>query len=508
MIGVDTNTDKYILFYKYLEENDLLEINLRSFEYFADVEMTKIGRELGTFSPRILPSGLKDLQFKIEKIWLSKADFMEKEGVSRLIYPNEARIRNITYSGMVYMEFSVFENESFKSKYQVGIGRLPIMVRSKYCNTYGLSEEELIKIGEDPTDRGGYFIINGSERVIILSEELATNRFYVQEDSSPVRYSGYLLSESLTLQKAHRLELMKDGILYLTFERYKRVPLIPLLKALGLEKDVEIAQLINEEDNFEETFINLLEYQDIQDKESAIAYLADKLKLTGSPEVKREKLLGILDTVLLPNIGTSPEDRLWKAYNLAKMARKLLLLAHGEIGEDVKDHFANKVVRTPGDLLREWFLITLRTLMNDAMYQYERLVRRGKIPTYTSIFRSKIFTERFETAMGTGKWTRNRTGISQQLDRTNKISVLSHLTRVVSSISEEAELLEARMVHGTHWGRLDLIETPEGHETGLRKNLTILSRISFEEVDKRELIEKLEEIGLRPIVKNISNKEK
>ncbi|MGC9079343.1 MAG: hypothetical protein ACP5G1_01245, partial [Nanopusillaceae archaeon] len=335
--------NKYLLLYKYLEENGILNTQIRSFEYFADVEMTKIGRELGEFSPRILPPGLKDLRFRIEKIWLGKADFMEKEGVSRVIYPNEARIRNITYSGVVYMEFSVFENETFKSKYQVGIGKLPIMVRSKYCNTYGLSEEELIKIGEDPTDHGGYFIINGREKAVVLSEELSTNKFYVQEEKSPVKYSGYLLSESLTIQSAHRMELMKDGLLYISFERYKRVPLIPVIKALGLYKDQEIAQLINEDDNFEETFINLIEYQDIQEQDTAIRYLADKLRLTGSPEVKREKLLGILDTKLLPHIGTDRNDRLLKAYNLAKMARKILLLAHGKIKEDQKDHFSNKL---------------------------------------------------------------------------------------------------------------------------------------------------------------------
>jgi len=128
-----------------------------------------------------------------------------------------------------------------------------------------------------------------------------------------------------------------------------------LVRALGLEKDVEINQLISEGDDFEEVYINLLEFQDIKTSEDAIRYLADKLKLTGSPEVKKEKLLSILDNLLLPNIGTSPNDRLLKAYNLLKMARKLLLLAHEKIDEDVKDHFANKIVRTPGELMREYF---------------------------------------------------------------------------------------------------------------------------------------------------------
>ncbi len=101
------------------------------------------------------------------------------------------------------------------------------------------------------------------------------------------------------------MEITKDGLLYLSFEKYKRIPLIPLVRALGLEKDVEIKQLISEGDDFEEVYINLLEFQDIKTSEDAIRYLADKLKLTGSPEVKKEKLLSILDNLLLPNIGTS-----------------------------------------------------------------------------------------------------------------------------------------------------------------------------------------------------------
>jgi len=492
--------DKYILLYKYLEDKGVIESNIESFNYFVDHEMTKVGRAMGFFSPRVLPQGLHDLKFKIERLWLSKADFMEKEGIIRIIYPNEARIRNITYSGTVFMEFSVYENESFKNKYQISIGKLPIMVRSKYCNTYGLSPEELIKIGEDPYDFGGYFIINGSEKVLVLSEELSTDKFFVQEESGGVvKYKGFLLSESLVVQYPHNIEMTKDSLLYVSFEKYKRIPLIPLLKVLGMDRDDEIYSFINEDDNFEETYINLLEYQDLQTQDDVIKYLADKLRLTGSFEVKREKLYGIIDTKLLPHVGTSPNDRMFKAYILTKYARKILLLAHGIIGEDVKDHLKNKVVRTPGDLIRDLFRVVLKTFVQDAMSQYDRLARRGKIPSYTSIFRAKVFTDRFQSAFATGKWTRNRVGVSQQLDRTNRLSVLSHLTRVWSSIEGEAELYEARMVHGTHWGRLDMIETPEGKETGLRKNLTLFAKISFEEIDINNFISQLEKLGLKSV---------
>jgi len=488
----------YILFYKYFEDNYVLATQIESFNYFADVEISEIVREVGEIEPKILPPGIKELKLRFERAWLSKADYIEKEGIPRVIYPNEARIRNITYSGPVYVEFSVIENGTLRSKHVVNIGRLPIMVKSRYCNTYGLSEEELIKLGEDPYDTGGYFIINGTERVLVMSEELATNKFYVEQGQGPIKYRGFIFSESRTLSIPHRMELLKDGIIYLTFGKYRKVPLIPIIKALGLDKDFEIAKLINEEDNFEEVYLNLYEFSEIQDSDQAMLWLANKLKFTGSDEVKKEKVRIMLDAQLLPHIGTSLEDRLFKAYNLAKMARKLLLLAHGLIEEDMKDHFINKVIRLPGELMRDLFRIVFRTLVNDALHQYYRLVRRGKNPPITGVFRSKIFTERFESAMGTGQWTRKRTGVSQVLDRTNKLAVLSHLTRVWSSIPGEAELLEARMVHGTHWGRLDLIETPEGKNTGLRKNLTLLARISHENIDREKLMEELKKIGLKP----------
>ncbi|HIP90525.1 MAG TPA: DNA-directed RNA polymerase subunit B'' [Candidatus Nanopusillus sp.] len=493
------NSDKYLLFYKYFEEHGVLETQIESFNYFADVEMTEIVKEVGEVEPKILPPGIKDLKIRFEKAWLSKADYIEKEGIPRIIYPNEARIRNITYSGSVYVEFSAWEDGTLKTKYVVNIGRLPIMVKSKYCNLYGLSEEELIKLGEDPYDPGSYFIINGTERVLVMSEELATNKFYVEEGQGPVKYRGFIFSEAKAVSIPHRMELLNDGIVYLTFGKFKRIPVIPIVKALGLTIDADIAKLINEGDNFEETYINLYEFIGIQDQEQAMLWLANKLKFTGGEDIKKEKVRIVLDNYLLPHIGTSPKDRAMKAYNLLKMVKKLLLLTHGKIEEDIKDHFMNKVVRLPGELLRDLFRVVFRTVVNDAMHQYHRLARRGKVPSLTSIFRSKLFTERFGSAMGTGQWTRNRTGVSQLLDRTNKLAVLSHLTRVWSSIPGEAELLEARMVHGTHWGRLDLIETPEGKNTGLRKNLTLLAKITFQEAKMGEIVEKLKEFGLKPI---------
>ncbi len=494
-----TEPRDYIFFKKYFEEYNPVDRQIRSFNYFADVEMTEVVREVGKIEPKILPPGVREFTLEFKRAWLEKASYAEKEGIIRTIYPFEARLRNITYSGPVYLEFLAYENGDLKDKYSVMIGRLPIMVKSKYCNLYGLSEEELISVGEDPNDPGGYFIVNGSERVLVISEELATNKFYVQKGSGPVKYTGFLFSESKSVGVPHKLELLKDGILYLSFGKIKRIPLIPVIKALGLTTDYDIAKLINEDQEFEETYINLYEFVDIQDQESAILWIANRLRFTGSDEVKMEKVNMIFDNYLLPHLGQDRATRPQKAINLLKMARKLLMLAHEMIDEDIKDHLMHKHIRLAGDLMRDLFRVVFKMIVNDALYQYQRMVKRGRVPDIRTVFRAKIFTERFESAMGTGQWTRNRSGVSQLLDRTNRLSVYSHLTRVWSSIRSEAEMLEARMVHGTHWGRLDFIETPEGKNTGLRKNLTLLSRVSYEEANKDALLKELIKLGLKPI---------
>lgn len=483
-----------VLLKKFYEEYNPISSQIESFNKFCDEDIKEIVREIGEIRPLITPPGVSEVVIKFRDIWVSKPEVTEADGTRRIIYPIEARLRNLTYSGSVYLEYSVFYDDSLKEQGSVEIGKLPIMVKSKYCNLYGLSEEEQIKIGEDPYDFGGYFIINGTERVIVLTEELLTNKLYVDKGEGVAKWVGRIFSESGLLNVPHKIELLKDGIFYISFGRFKRTPVFLLIKALGLETDKEIYEAIGE--NFDEVFINLYEFSDITNKKQAALKLANLWKISGEEEIKLQRVYELIDRYLLPHLGRDPGSRIIKAWNLCKYIKKILYVHYGKLDIDDKDHYMNKQIRMAGNLIAEMFRYVFKAQINDMLYQYQRMVKRGKVPTFKSVVRSRFFTERFETAMGTGTWTRKRVGVSQMLERMNKLAVLSHLTRVRSPIEAEGEVYEIRMLHGTHWGRLCPIETPESKNVGLRKNLSLFARIS-QKIDEKQVIEKLKSLGLK-----------
>ena len=160
------------------------------------------------------------------------------------------------------------------------------------------------------------------------------------------------------------------------------------------------------------------------------------------------------------------------------MIKKFLGISKEKISLRDKDHYMNKHLRLSGDLLADLFRINLKVLVNDMLYNFQRLVKRGKFHSIKIIIRDKLLTSRIKTAMATGTWVGGRKGISQNIDRTNHLSTLSHLQRIVSLLSSTQENFDARALHPTHFGRLCPIETPQGTPLGLRKNLALLTKIS------------------------------
>ena len=164
-----------------------------------------------------------------------------------------------------------------------------------------------------------------------------------------------------------------------------------------------------------------------------------------------------------------------------------------------KDHYMHKRLKLSGDLLSDLFRVNLRALVNDILYNFQRLVKRGKFQSIKIIIRDNLLTSRINSAMATGVWVGGRKGLSQNMDRANYLSSLSHLQRVVSLLSSTQENFAARALHPTHWGRLCAIETPEGTPIGLRKNLALLCDISTEEKDVAKIKKQLEELGVKGI---------
>jgi len=492
--------NKRILIEKYFKDHSIVESNIASFNNFVDKNIHGIVEEVGEIIPTIIPPEIQEFIIKFDKITVEKPQIIEADGSKNPIYPNEARLRNLSYSAPIYLDVSVRIDGVQREKFTTPIGRLPIMLKSKYCHLKGLDKESMIKHGEDPDDLGGYFILNGNERVLIMVEDLAANKVFINKNKvGPSKYTAKLFSSRGSYRIPHVLEQMKDDILYLSFTRFKRIPIIAIIKALGLVKDQEITQFIAGDKNYEEIFINLYNSMELKTEEDALEFIAKKIRITQPRDVKLEKARYNLDRYLMPHLGVDEKSRMIKAYNLCKLVKRFLMVSRGEIEPNDKDHYMNKQLQLSGDLLADLFRMNLRVLVNDILYNFQRLVKRGKFSSVKIIIRDNLLTSRVLSAMATGSWVGGRRGISQNIDRINHLASISHLQRVVSLLSTTQENFQARELHSTHWGRLCAVETPEGTSIGLRKNLALLCNISQEDTQEDKVRKALESAGLSSV---------
>lgn len=426
----------------------------------------------------------------------------EANGASHSLTPMEARLRNLNYLAPVALEFTIVEDGIEKEPEKVHIGDLPIMVKSKRCTLYKENMEEerelteaeydnrLIQAGEDPKDPGGYFIIGGTERVLISLEDLAPNRVMVEFNE---RYGTKMeVAKVFSQKEGYRaltlVEKKKDGMLMVTVPAASgQIPLIALMKALGMESDEETYDaIVSVPEMANIVYANIEECQDkkifppngIFTTEDAVLYLERKFATGQAKEYRVKKVESIIDRSLLPHLGDTPEDRLKKAIFLGRIARSVLELSLGLRKEDDKDHYANKRLKLSGDLMEDLFRVAFTNLMKDLKYQLERSYARKKDLRISSAIRPDLLTHRLLHALATGNWVGGRAGVSQLLDRTSNMSTISHLRRITSSLTRSQPHFEARDLHPTQWGRLCPNETPEGQNCGLVKNAALIIDVS------------------------------
>ncbi|MEK6852878.1 MAG: DNA-directed RNA polymerase subunit B'' [Nanoarchaeota archaeon] len=474
---------------KYFEEYSIVESNIRSFNEFIDRRLQLIVDDL---NKSIVKEG--DVDLRLGRITVGKPTIVEADGSQKLLLPYEARLRKLTYASPVNLEINLSRG-SEKEFFNAQICKLPIMVKSKNCNLFGMDREKLIENFEDPADPGGYFILNGNERVLVLVEDLAPNQPFVERDSSG-RKALRLFSERGSYRIPMNISESKEGELQISFTRFKNIPLIPLIKSLGLIRDVDIVNLIGKD--YDSLIVNLYEHVQLQKEDDAIMFIADRMGIRGLKAEVIERYSARVDSFLLPHIGTSKEHRLAKARTLCKFVKQLLLVLKESRPEDDKDHYMNKRVRLAGELFTDLFRINLSILMRDMQHSLQRLSKKKKIYSAKTIVKSALLSRRIESAIATGNWIGERKGLTQNIQRTNYLDLLSQLQRVVSLLPTEQENFKARTLHPTHYGRLCPIETPEGTSIGLRKNLALLSRVSVPiAIDEEALIQDLKNMGMK-----------
>ena len=446
---------------------------------------------------------------KVENIFVSSP--IEYDGESKYMFPNIARLKGYTYKSNIFCNIGVKYKNNETSKItivnfpKVNIGSIPIMVHSKRCVLHGLDSVKLSELGECPYDQGGYFIINGKEKVIISQEIKVNNILYI--NSSP--------EDNITLQATIK-SVSKEGFqssrtnyLYLQETRvtpknpYKvnritvrvlgldiKVPLFVMFRALGIETDKLILSYIikNEDDgNLKNQLLNILRYS-IKDTQPVFTQ-RDALRLLAM-NTKGKDIINVIDILnnnLFPHYTTYKEKGLFLAY----ITRQLLLTHLGVIKQTDRDSYSNKRIDLAGPLLlelyRELWAIYQRNCSLKIDHEYKFNFKEGhefsnivNDQNFRRIFDSKIMdniSKSFGASFGTG--ISSRKGIVQDLNRISMLGTLSHLRRLSYPMASGSKTIGPRKLHNSQWGFVCPSESPDGGNVGIINHLTIIAKVSI-----------------------------
>ena len=475
-------------------------------------------------------------EIKFGELLISRPAVTESNGDTNTILPHEARLRNLTYSSPLYVDMTPrrmlarevpvvsdekmdgvdgevgtqtgrtkleWEDEIEPTTTKVFIGRLPMMLRSRYCVLKDASEAQLFEYKECPYDQGGYFIINGSEKVLIAQERSAgnivqvfrktqSNTPFIAEIRSCVEKGSRLIS-SVSLALYEKGEASRGGFgqtIKLRTPLIKaEIPIVIIFRALGVVSDEDILNHICYDKNdtqmlemlkpcIEEAFV-------IQDREVALDFIGKRSKQQGAGRDKRiDYARKFMTKEFLPHISQEEGHETRKAFFLGYMVNKLLQCALGRREPDDRDHFGKKRLDLAGPLLAGLFRMLFNKLVKDLYKYLQKCVENNREFQMNLGIKSSTMTNGLRYSLATGNWgdqkkaAEARAGVSQVLNRYTFASALSHLRRTNTPIGRDGKIAKPRQLHNTHWGLVCPAETPEGQACGLVKNLSLMCYVS------------------------------
>lgn len=432
------------------------------------------------------------------------------------LYPQQARLRNLTYEcGLVIdvhkRAFNVSTNEEIGSEVvtQEFFGRIPVMVRSTYCRLKSLTDKDRVRFGECVFDQGGYFVINGSEKVVVAQERQAYNRVYCFHKKGPSKLSWVAEIRS-QMEHANRPLSAMSCVMYRkgdektaaagvhvggqirTLVPYVKqdIPVVIVFRALGFQNDRQVLSHVVYD--FEDNELvgafrpSLDEARPIATTDAARDFIGKRGQVT-QEAAKLDRITyaaELLQRDLLPHVGVdgSASTRTRKTYFLGYVVHRLLLAATGRIDEDDRDHFANKRLDLAGPLIGGLFRLLFYKLQKEMRMSLQKsLDTTGREPNIPRAINEKSITKGVRYALATGNWgsgDKMKTGVSQVLNRLTYASSLSHLRRANTPLGREGKQAKPRQLHNTQWGYVCPAETPEGSSIGLVKNMALMAYIT------------------------------
>lgn len=381
------------------------------------------------------------------------------------------------------------------------LGYVPIMLRSRFCVLADKSDKELCELGECIYDQGGYFVINGSEKVVVAQERMSNNHVYCFRKKQPHKYSwvvecrshiehGARPTSTIYMQmynKAGRGQPQCNQIrMTLPYVRVD-IPVIVVFRALGFVADRDILEHVvydfSDTEMMERLRPSLDEAFVVQNQTTALDFIGRRGSATNIGRSKRVQYAKeLLQKEVLPHVGIEDQSDTKKAYFVGYIVHKLLMCSLERIDEDDRDHYGKKRLDLAGPLLAGLFRMLFRKLTKDVLSYLKKCVDEGRDFNLASIIKSRLITDGLRYSLATGNWgdrkDASRAGVSQVLNRLTYASTLSHLRRLNTPLGREGKQAKPRQLHNTHWGFICPAETPEGQAVGLVKNLALMAYVS------------------------------
>ncbi|KNC80151.1 DNA-directed RNA polymerase II subunit RPB2 [Sphaeroforma arctica JP610] len=377
------------------------------------------------------------------------------------------------------------------------------MLKSKYCLLFNLGQSELQDIRECPYDQGGYFIINGSEKVLIAQESMSRNQVYVFAKKQPSKYAYAAEIRSATETGRQPAQSLFVTLMARSSGRDKvgqtvestlpyikaAVPCVVVFRALGFVADRDILEHIvydfGDEQMIEMLKPSLEEAFVVQLQNVALDFIGTRGPTTGATKPERIKYAKeLLQKDMLPHVSVEEFCETKKAYFFGYMVHRLLLAALGRRECDDRDHYGNKRMDLAGALLAGLFRILFAKMTKEVQRSIQMAIDKGKDFNLGYSLNPIIITNGLRYSLATGNWGdqkkahTSRAGVSQVLNRLTYAASLSHLRRLNTPIGRDGKLAKPRQLHNTHWGMVCPAETPEGQACGLVKNLSLMAYIT------------------------------
>ena len=515
--------------------SSLVKHQLESYNYCVNMQ---IPQTIQMFNPvmvrsdkDILPGTDKhslEVEIRFENLKLYPPQIYENNGATKLMMPNEAKIRNVTYASNmtidIHIKYHILDDINMETPRvetyvipKVSIGKFPIMVKSDICVLTQNNFINPVLVDECAFDHGGYFIIKGSEKTVLQQERAAQNIVYCYNGKNTSKCSWYAEIKSIPdykciSPKQIEIEIANKNNGYgnpmkVVIPRVREsIDLFVLFRALGVTSDKEICEYIlldieNEQyaDMLEFLNASIIEANSHMSKEDALKHITSYVSYTpmnmdkeqGSRK-KRDFTIDILNSDLFPHCKTMKQ----KIYFLGYMTNKLIQTALGWIKPSDRDSYINKRIDMTGTLLNNLFRNYFNKLVKEmqkniikeincgswrSSEEYKNIINSANI---CKLIKSTTIETGINRALATGDFSikqsnSSKVGVAQVVNRLTTAATLSHMRRINTPIDKSGELIDPRKLHGTTWGYLCPAETPEGQSIGIVKSISALTHLTI-----------------------------